>query len=93
MRHKWWRLRARNVVAKALSSYLDEPERVAEEIFDALEAKGLRIVRDRTAPGVLPWTVTGMGPFRMPGERRRWAEAEERARDMLDSISKDEGDG
>lgn len=45
-------------------------------------------------PPVPAWvTVIGWGPFRMPGERWAWAEAERRTREMLDSIDKDKADG
>lgn len=31
----------------------------------------------------LPYSVIGLKPFRLPGEKRAWAKADERAREML----------
>lgn len=95
MRRKWWRTRSREVVVKALLPHLSvhESREATEDIFDALEAKGLRIVRDHAAPAPAPFVSVGLGPFRLPGERRAWRQAEQRARDMLDSISEDRTDG
>lgn len=88
MRHKWWRLRARETVVSALVAHLSshEARQATEEIFDALEGEGLRIMSFKSAS---PVRVVGWGPIRMPGERAAWAKAELRAREMLESIEKD----
>lgn len=88
MRHrKWWRVRARPIVANALLPHLSihESKVAAERVLDALEEKGLRIVRDHAAPAPISYKVIGTGLFRLPGERR--------AREMLNSVEQDREDG
>ena len=93
-RRPWWKTRARPIIAGALAPHLSDHEakEAAGAIMDALQEKGLRIVRDHKAPPPAPYTVVGWGPFRLPGERRAWRNAEEKTREMLDSIEQDKDD-
>lgn len=95
MRHKWWRTRARSIVVEALVPHMSEREsrQATDEIFDALEHRGLRIVRDHAAKAPAPFGMSGLDRFRLPGERRVWRRAEQRTREMLDSIDQDRTDG
>lgn len=97
------------IIAQATQEEFDEVQRTLGRRSDIRAAARLRVqlgekIGDLAPDWVYalagkaktvrpPYTVVGLGPFRLPGERRAWRNAEKRAREMLASIEKDKDDG
>lgn len=96
-----WQLHAQERGWEELSDLEQEQLRMeAQHCVEALTSAGWAIIGRSTREEARklrrarsPHFVVGWGPFRLPGERRVWARAEVRAREMLDSIKKAEAKG